>query len=136
MPPRNRKRELLDATAAYYNLPPSALLTPSKRPEIVIARWHYWTRLVCEAGYSLPMAGRATGGHDHASVLYGIRKYFSREIGIKVHTLDDARRAYYSGGYGDYAEFWCANLRRIGLVVYPAPAMPVLEAACPALEAA
>ena len=46
------------------------------------ARWMVWRELR-RAGMSLPEAGAATGGHDHTSVLAGVRKLGQEEILVR-----------------------------------------------------
>ena len=53
----------------------------SKSAEMVRARQAFWFQLTIVEGMSYPQAARRTG-HDHTSVLYGVRQYAAREFGI------------------------------------------------------
>lgn len=67
--------------AAKHGLSYRQILRQGKHKEVVRARREYWMELVMVLGYSLPKAGRATGGHDHTTVLYGIRQLATEHLG-------------------------------------------------------
>ena len=71
------------------------VLGQSKKREVVRARQEFWLELVLGLGYSLPKAGRVTGGHDHTTVLYGIRKFGVDHLGTAEKAgIEDIRAAW------------------------------------------
>jgi len=54
-------------------------MVSSRRPQKVYnARHEYFYRARCETSASLPQIGRACGGKDHTTVLYGIERHKQR----------------------------------------------------------
>ena len=51
-----------------------AIVNKDRHPHLVSRRWMFWEEMIRVTGCSLSAAGNATGGHDHATVLYGIRR--------------------------------------------------------------
>jgi len=68
------------AACEYADVSVSDVACQDKRPVIVRLRWAFWFHLTAIAGWSLPMAGLRTG-HDHTTVLYGIRKHAAEHFG-------------------------------------------------------
>lgn len=69
--------------AAKHGLSYRQILRQGKHKEVVRARQEFWLELVLGLGYSLPKAGRATGGHDHTTVLYGIRRFAAEHFATR-----------------------------------------------------
>lgn len=58
------------------------LKTKTKTGHMVYARQYFWLLLVVEDDWSFPRAARATG-HDHTTVMYGVRKIAKELLGLK-----------------------------------------------------
>ncbi|HEY2828254.1 MAG TPA: DnaA/Hda family protein, partial [Pirellulales bacterium] len=67
--------------AKYYGLTPSALSSPSRRQQVVLARAMaiYLGRSLC--GASLKTLGKHFGGRDHSTVLHNYRQILNRLAG-------------------------------------------------------
>lgn len=71
------------------------VLGQSKKREVVRARQEFWVELLFGLGYSLPKAGRVTGGHDHTTVLYGVRRFGMDHLGTSPKAgLEEIRAAW------------------------------------------
>jgi len=67
-------RKVLDQVAEKHGVLKRVLLSPDKSVVAVRARWELFYRLSTECHLSLGEIGRRVG-RDHATVLYGIRKF-------------------------------------------------------------
>ncbi len=65
---------ILEAVAQFYNLETEDLLSPRRSKDIATARQMVMYLAREETGASLPQIGRALGGRDHTTVLYGYEK--------------------------------------------------------------
>lgn len=66
---------ILHGVARKYAMTPDEIKGPSRRKEVMPARYEVCFRLVVEAGYSYPQAGRFMGGRHHTTVLHSIRRF-------------------------------------------------------------
>ena len=79
--------DILCVVARHYNVPESDLLGRGRRKEIALARQMVMFLARQETNTSLPKIGRALGGRDHSTVLYG-----SDKIANQIETDDSLRR--------------------------------------------
>lgn len=72
MPTKNNNRpNVLDFRELAKVL---AIVNKDRHPHLVSRRWIFWEEMIRVTACSLTAAGNATGGHDHATVLYGLRR--------------------------------------------------------------
>jgi chromosomal replication initiation ATPase DnaA len=77
----------------YADVSFSEIACQTKNRIIVRHRWAFWYHLVVRCDWTLPMAGRRTG-HDHTTVLYGVRKHAEEVLGTDADAgLEDIRQA-------------------------------------------
>lgn len=89
-----------------YTVKRGDLLGPSKAQNHCRPRRELFALLLCEPfGYrdgnpvyrSLPQAGKIVGRRDHTTVLYGLRRWASEELGTPPKaTLETVREAYHN----------------------------------------
>lgn len=67
-------RGILAAVARKFGLKPEEIISPSRKPELVLAR--QMTMYLCRRnlGLSYPELGRMLGGKDHSTVMHAIKK--------------------------------------------------------------
>lgn len=79
--------DILNVVARHYNVSQTELLGRSRRKEIAQARQMVMYLVREETNTSLPQIGRALGGRDHTTVLYG-----SEKIASQIERDDALRR--------------------------------------------
>jgi len=94
----------ITAILQAYTVNRGDLLGPSKAQNHCIPRRELFARLLCEPfGYrdgnpvyrSLPQAGKIVGRRDHTTVLYGLRRWASEELGTRSNaSCAEIRLAY------------------------------------------
>jgi chromosomal replication initiation ATPase DnaA len=75
--PHLRLIDIGKTIAARHRVPLDTIRSKTKLRQVVRARQEYWVALQ-DAGLSLTRAGQITGGHDHTTVLYGVRQHRAR----------------------------------------------------------
>lgn len=68
------------------------IITKSRKREIILKRYCYWEWVRKKTDFALERIGRLTGGHDHATVLHGIRELRSKlyiKDALMVQALKD-----------------------------------------------
>ena len=75
--PHLRLIDIGKTIAARHRVPLDTIRSKTKLRSVVRARQEYWVALQ-DAGLSLARAGQITGGHDHTTVLYGVRQHRAR----------------------------------------------------------
>ena len=87
--------KIMRVIAWEHQLTPRILKSRAKAPEIVAARRRVWWEMSIVNRWSLPVAGRVSGGFDHTTVLHGIRKLAQERYGMPFRSgLEDIRRAW------------------------------------------
>lgn len=51
------------------------IITKSRKRDIVLTRWIFWTDVINTCEITQEAAGELTGGHDHATVINGLREF-------------------------------------------------------------
>ena len=74
-------KQIIAEVASKYQVSISEICSHRRHREVVIARQEAMYRCKEETTCSLPMIGRALGGKDHTTVIYGIRKHLERVAG-------------------------------------------------------
>jgi chromosomal replication initiation ATPase DnaA len=76
------EREVLE----FYRVTRKMIEAPTKAPFVVSARHELWYRLVAIENRSTSWAGNWTGGHDHTTVLNGVRRHSNMLYDTGMHT--------------------------------------------------
>lgn len=78
-----------------YGMTLKELAPGGKSMNQVTARRIVWWELVVAHDWSLPKAGLHTGGHDHTTVLHGIRREAQKKYGLPMtSTIAEIRAAW------------------------------------------
>lgn len=74
-----------------------AMLRSTAKPQFLVrARREVWWEMSIVLRWSLPVAARVTGGRDHTTVLYGIRREAEDRYGLPFRTsLEEIRRVWF-----------------------------------------
>ena len=77
-------RSTIDEVCARRGISIKALMTTSRLPADVEARWEIWWTIKTKFGSSDSKIGRRLGGFDHATVAHGIRAWQKRLDEVKA----------------------------------------------------
>ncbi len=67
--------ELIREVAATHNISTEYLIGHCRRTGVAWARFEIMWRARLELGMSYKLIGRVLGGRDHATIIYGVKRY-------------------------------------------------------------